>query len=140
MGTTPETRVTSRTKLFLIEDDQSIREAFTLCLESEGYEVESFSNGKEALARLHVTPEPCLILLDLMMPIMDGMEFMLKFSKFSTTVIPVPVYLCSAAASKDESVKMGCTGFLKKPVDIEVLLKIVKDCCPKRSEIESLQK
>jgi len=126
--------IARRTKLFLIEDDQNIREAFTLCLESEGYEVESFSNGKEALTRLHVAPEPCLILLDLMMPIMNGMEFMLEFTKFPATVIPVPVYLCSATSNKAESKRMGCTGFIKKPVDLEVLLKIVRDCCPTNSE------
>ena len=134
------TKVGTRTKVFLIEDDQMIRDTFTRCLESEGYDVESFSNGKEALSRLKVSPDPCLILLDLMMPIMNGMEFMLEFSKASATVIPVPVYLCSATASKDESIQMGCTGFIKKPVDLEVLLKIVKDCCPTKGETLSIRK
>ena len=61
-----------RSKLFLIEDDEAIRTTFQICLESEGYSVESFENGKEALERLHKVPEPCLILLDFMMPIMNG--------------------------------------------------------------------
>ena len=134
MPSQAKTGAVGRTKIFLIEDDQHIRETFTLCLESEGYEVESFSNGKDALSRLHVAAEPCLILLDLMMPIMNGMEFMLEFSKFPAAVIPVPVYLCSATGNKNESRNMGCTGFIKKPVDLEVLLRIVRDWCPTKTE------
>ena len=71
---------------------------------------------------------------------MNGMEFMMEFTKFPATVIPVPVYLCSATADKDESKKMGCTGFIKKPVDLEVLLKIVKDCCPTKDEAAAIGK
>jgi len=119
-----------RSKIFLIEDDEAIRTTFKLCLESEGYDVEAYENGKVALARLQQVPEPCLILLDFMMPIMGGMEFMLEFAKLPATVVPVPVYLCSATASSGESRKMGCNGFIKKPVDLEVLLKTVKDYCP----------
>ena len=119
-----------RSKLFLIEDDEAIRTTFQICLESEGYSVESFENGKEALERLHKVPEPCLILLDFMMPIMNGTEFMKEFSSLPATVIPVPVYLCSATASLIESKNMGCMGFIKKPVDLEILLKIVKNYCP----------
>ena len=119
-----------RSKLFLIEDDEAIRTTFQICLESEGYDVESFENGKLALERLHKVPEPCLILLDFMMPIMNGTEFMTEFSSLPATVIPVPVYLCSATASPIESKNMGCMGFIKKPVDLDILLRIVKNYCP----------
>ena len=126
-----------RSTIFLIEDDEGIRSTFKLCLEMEGYDVEAYEDGRAALARLHQVREPCLILLDFMMPVMNGMEFMLEFSKLPATVVPVPVYLCSASASLNQSHQMGCAGFLKKPVDLEVLLKIVRDYCAGHSEIST---
>lgn len=113
-----------------VVDDRSIRESFQICLESEGYQVETFSDGKEALERLHKVPEPCLVLLDLMMPVMNGIEFMLEFSKLPATVVPIPVYLCSATATQGDARRLGCDGFIKKPVDLEILLMIVKNHCP----------
>ena len=116
-------------KVFLVEDDTAIRETFRLCLESEGYGVESFVNGKDALERLRRKPEPCFILLDLMMPVMNGAEFMEEFAKLPAIIVPIPVYLCSATASPAECKALGCRGFVKKPVNLDVLLKIVKDFC-----------
>lgn len=116
-------------KIFIIEDDQPIRTMLQVCLESEGYEVESFENGKTALDALHNHAEPCLILLDLMMPVMNGKEFMLEFLKLPATIVPIPVYLCSASVVQGESEKMGYAGFVKKPVDLDLLLEIVKKYC-----------
>lgn len=118
-------------KIFIIEDDPAIRECFRMTLESEGYSTETFANGRDAIARLEQSAEPCLILLDFMMPIMNGTEFMKEFSKFPTTVIPIPVYLCTAGGTKSDSIKLGCCGFIKKPVDLDVLLIIVKKYCQK---------
>jgi CheY-like chemotaxis protein len=116
-------------KIFIIEDDRAIREVFQGFLELEGYGVESFANGKDALARLHRMPEPCLIFLDLMMPVMGGVEFMEEFKKFPATIVPIPVYLCTASGSAEDSRKLGCHGFVKKPSDLNVLLLIAKGYC-----------
>lgn len=116
-------------KIIIIEDTADIRECFQVALESEGYRVESFSNGRDALAHLRKSPEPCLILLDMMMPIMGGEEFMREFLKFPATLIPVPVYLCTASGSDQQSKRMGCAGYIKKPLVLEVLFAIAKNYC-----------
>jgi len=116
-------------RILIVEDDESIRELYRDVLEGEGYEVETCANGLEALLSLKGQEEPCLILLDMMMPIMNGREFMLEFEKREHTVIPVPVYLVSATAGRAEGQKMGCRGYLKKPFSVEALLTIVRSHC-----------
>lgn len=116
-------------KIFIVEDDDSIREAFEALLKHEGFGVESFANGQEAIDRLRKAPEPCLVLLDMLMPLMNGEEFMNHFHTLPATILPIPVFLVSATSNKDESKRLGCTGFLKKPVDLGVLLTIVRKFC-----------
>lgn len=61
--------------ILIIEDEKAIRETFRLALEMEGYQVNEASNGKEGLEALSTMPRPCVILLDLMMPVMNGWAF-----------------------------------------------------------------
>ena len=65
--------------ILIVEDDKDLNNAYSIILESEGYTVESAFDGKEALARLK-TFEPDLILLDLLMPIMGGLEFLQNYN------------------------------------------------------------
>ena len=120
-------------KIVIIEDDEVIRVSFRMFLEHEGYGVESFENGKDALAYLTHEPEPCLILLDLIMPNMNGEEFMEAFKKLPATIVSIPVYLCSASACAEDSKRMGCDGFIKKPLDLNVLRMLVQSFCKKNS-------
>jgi CheY-like chemotaxis protein len=121
-------------KIMIVEDDESIRRTFQQGLEAEGYLVESFANGQEALDYLKSSPHPCLILLDLMMPVMNGSEFMEAFAEMPVAIVPVPVYLCSATGTAKDAARIGCNGFIKKPVNLEALLMIVKDFCLISSE------
>jgi CheY-like chemotaxis protein len=116
-------------KIMIVEDDADIREAMCEFLELEGYGVETFSNGKDALERIKNLPEPCLVLLDFMMPIMNGLQFMEEFRKHPATIVPIPIYLCSANASEEVKTQLGVTGFIKKPVDLKVLTIIVDQYC-----------
>src|SRR5437588_809924 len=61
--------------ILLVEDDTEIREEMAALLESEGYVVAQARNGQDALDQLKEMPAPCLILLDLMMPVMNGWDF-----------------------------------------------------------------
>jgi CheY-like chemotaxis protein len=115
--------------ILIIEDDENIRIACRELLESEGFEVDMCSNGEEALAFLARHRDPCLILLDMLMPVMGGREFMSELEKQPHTIVPIPVYLVSASASQEDGKKMGCRGFLKKPFDIDALLAIVQSHC-----------
>jgi CheY-like chemotaxis protein len=69
-----------------------------------------------------------------MMPVMNGIEFMREFSKLPSTIVPIPVYLCSATSSAREAKRINCDGFLKKPVDMQALFLIVRNCCKTKKE------
>jgi CheY-like chemotaxis protein len=116
-------------KIMVIEDDLEFRDAIEKLLTSAGYGVETFSNGKAALARLKHLPPPSLIFLDMMMPNMNGVEFMKAFLKLPLLESGIVVYLCSATASAQESSEMGCHGFLRKPLDGGKLLRIADNYC-----------
>ena len=84
--------IMSSPRILIVEDDASIRELYKEVLEGEGFEVESCVNGKEALLSLAGQEDPCLILLDMMMPIMDGREFMAEFEKKPHTIMPIAYF------------------------------------------------
>jgi CheY-like chemotaxis protein len=112
--------------ILVVEDDDDIRNVMIDVLESEGYHAEAASNGKEALDLLHTINKPCLVLLDMMMPIMNGREFLDKIME-DAVLAPIPVLIVSAVADKTNT--KGAVGFLKKPVDIEMVLKMVDQYC-----------
>lgn len=101
-------------------------------LESEGYKTESAINGKDALEKLATMGKPCLVLLDMMMPIMNGREFLDKVMK-DAKLAPIPVMIVSAVADKTNT--DGAIGFLKKPIDIDLVLEIVAQYCDESRSI-----
>ena len=112
-------------KILVVEDDTSIRELLVELLESESYEVYSAVNGLEGLKVLEAGNRPDLILIDLMMPIMDGYSFrteQLKNSVWSK----IPTIVMSAEANAKEKMKnFQITAFLSKPVELETILNTV---------------
>lgn len=112
--------------VLVVEDDEDIRTAMIDILESEGYHAVSATNGQEALELLRKINKPCLVLLDMMMPIMNGREFLDKIMEDSI-LAPIPVLIVSAIADKSDT--EGAVGFLKKPVDIDMVLKMVDRYC-----------
>jgi CheY-like chemotaxis protein len=113
--------------IMLVEDDGDVSEAIASCLADYGYEVVIASNGQEALDKLRQsTPRPNLILLDLMMPVMDGWEFRAEQAA-DPALAGVPVVLLSAQTNVREAAdKMSAAGWLKKPIELEALLKVVE--------------
>lgn len=118
--------------VFIIEDDKDIRETLADYLEGEGFIVIQANNGKEALEILETNEKPCLFLLDLFMPVMNGNQFLEQIKKDGNPNAEVPVLVFSAAPQEDEEVKKvykWVTGVLKKPFDIdEVLATVTKNC------------
>lgn len=112
--------------ILIIEDDKSIREAICELLTDEGYEVSTAANGERALEYLRSHPIPCLVLLDMMMPIMGGREFLDIVIKDSV-LAPIPVFILSASVDKTNS--EGAVGYIKKPADLDLIVKIVKTYC-----------
>ncbi len=112
--------------ILIVEDERDIRETLQEALELEGYVVYSAANGRDAIERLDTIPRPCLILLDLMMPVMTGWQF-LEVQKRDARIAPIPVVIVTAAAGKVASEDIA--GLLRKPIAMEVLLKVVEQYC-----------
>ena len=114
-------------RLLLVEDDRDIREAMQDLLEDAGYHVNVAANGKEALSLLSSLARPCLILLDLMMPVMSGEEFLGELRE-KEGLAPIPVVIVSAWA-REAAKENRVQGFVSKPVDPERLLLVVRKFC-----------
>ena len=104
--------------VLVVEDDDDIRESLKDGLENEGFAVDVARNGKEALNLLRSKESPCLVLLDMMMPVMDGRGFLDEILK-DTTLSKIPICVVSATATRLDIT--GAIGFLKKPVDLDVV-------------------
>lgn len=113
--------------ILIIDDSQDIHELLGIFFKDEGYRISIAENGEEALKFLAETEFlPDLILLDLMMPIMDGYQFRIEQAKdFRLTKIPV-VIMTAGSDVKINSIKSQAEGFLKKPFsDLDLLLSTV---------------
>ena len=113
--------------ILLIEDDPHLRDSVQAVLEVEGYQVVTAEHGLEGLQRLDATAQPCLILLDLMMPVMNGWEF-LETMQGRDRVRP-PVVVVSAAAQLDDVQERFQCQVLRKPFDIDHLLAVAEQHC-----------
>jgi two-component system response regulator CpxR len=112
--------------VLVVDDDPDIRETLRFVLEDAGYPVFVAENGKEALAILASAEQlPGLILLDLMMPVMSGDE-MLKALKTVRALAQIPVTIVTASGAPMPPL---ASSLLKKPVDLDVLLRIVARSC-----------
>jgi CheY-like chemotaxis protein len=113
--------------ILIVEDDIDTREMLGRFLELEGYRVETAENGKRALERLGSGVEACVILLDLMMPVMDGWQFRLEQAR-NAELAGIPVIVVSAAG-RERIQKIDADAYLSKPVDLEELLGCVTQFC-----------
>lgn len=111
--------------VLLIDDDVDISEAIKAILIDEGYQISCVYNGKEALEFLDkANSNPSLILLDIMMPKMNGYEFRKEQLK-DNKINKIPTVVFSAAGKFDDEESYQFTETIKKPLDLERLLKLV---------------
>jgi CheY-like chemotaxis protein len=90
----------------------------------------AFENGREALDGLQKCEHPCLILLDLMMPVMDGWQFLQERRRLGDIVASIPVVVVSAVADRAQARDSGVRDYVKKPVDLDILFRVVHEHCP----------
>lgn len=116
--------------IMIVEDDFAIRETVADVLEGEGFEVTRAANGEEALRRLHDgSAPPGVILLDLMMPVMDGWSFLCA-QRSDPAIAEIPVVVTSAEdGAEDALARLGPAGFLAKPFELDRLLAVVGRYC-----------
>lgn len=116
--------------VLVVEDHPDVRDMLDLFLRNEGYATALAANGLEALERAH-TCDPCLVLLDLMMPVMTGWEFRERQLQ-DPEIASVPVICISAVHEPDEVKRRLDLPCLAKPLDFDELLRAVHAICPAR--------
>lgn len=122
-------------QLLIVDDDPSICEVLQLTLETVGLQVITAHNGADALEMIKRFPHPCAILLDMMMPVMDGETF-LRIRRGDSSLSAIPVIVVTAFSKVNAE---GADALLRKPVQLDELLQeISKFCHGKREPAQSL--
>lgn len=116
-------------EVLLIEDDEEIRDAMMDALHSEGYQVIAARNGKEGLEALEGAKRVSLVLLDLMMPVMNGYEF-IGHVKDREDLRDIPVIVVSANAERNRI--EGAENVIHKPFDLDRLFDSIRKACLER--------
>ncbi len=109
--------------VLVVDDDEGVRAVMAMALEDDGWRVETAENGRSALTAL-ATTRPAAIILDLRMPVMDGLTFAEKYRDFPEP--RAPLILISATVSESAVRATGAVTGLRKPIDLNVLLDIVR--------------
>jgi CheY-like chemotaxis protein len=119
--------------VLIVEDDRDTREMLGRFLELEGFEVRTASNGQAALDTLHQPDEgpPCVIILDLMMPVMNGWQFR-EIQKTDPQLAEIPVVVVTAAGPRDDIPSITADAWLSKPVDFDRLLATIGPLCERQ--------
>jgi CheY-like chemotaxis protein len=121
-----------RHKILIIDDDPDIADALATALYDEGYETRHAANGAEALSVLSALDAdelPCLMLLDVMMPVMDAYGFRER-QVVDHRISRIPVIVVTAGMVRDPDKLDGVAAIIKKPLALERLLLEVARHCP----------
>jgi DNA-binding response OmpR family regulator len=113
-------------RVLVVEDDENLREMMAQLLTLEGFDAEVASNGQDALNKAHAY-RPSVIVLDMMMPVMDGWEFCIR-QRRDSEIAAIPVIILSAAPL-ERLTTVGADTVLQKPFDYEGLLAAVRAHC-----------
>ncbi len=111
--------------ILIVEDEMDIRESLKDILEAENYSICTAANGLEALALLQNAAAPKLILLDFLMPLMNGLEFREQQAHLPH-LAKIPVILMSADKYIQTKAEQIDVKYVKKPIDLETLLSTIK--------------
>jgi two-component system, chemotaxis family, chemotaxis protein CheY len=114
--------------VLVVDDDADIRETLCELIRLEGYDTVGAENGQVALDTIRGGPQPCVILLDLMMPVMDGWEFCRERAA-DEALGHIPVVVITASGRADVP---GVEAVLPKPLAIETVLGAVERHCAQR--------
>jgi len=114
-----------RHTVLIVEDEQDLREMMSEALQMRGYSVVTAEEGEDALRKLEGIGRPCLILMDLLMPGMNGWDLFAKLRE-RPELSAVPVIVHSSAADRAPS---GVTRVLRKPLSFDGLISIVREYC-----------
>ena len=114
--------------IMIVEDDTDTREMLERFLQLEGFDVRTAANGQLALQSLQEDNALCVILLDLMMPVMNGWQFRQEQVR-DPRLSKIPVVVVTAAGPRDEIPDIDADAWLSKPVDFDRLLATIAPLC-----------
>lgn len=115
-------------KILVVDDESAVREAVAECLESEGYRVHALAGAADALEWVR-RERPALVLVDLVMPVMNGAELLGRL-RADPGLEGVRVVLMTGGSAPRTDPALGPDTILRKPFDLEDLLATVARFCP----------
>ena len=116
-------------RILVVEDNPIEREGLGVILSREGYQVALAEDGAAAVDYLTKHPSPDLIVLDMLLPVMDGWRFLEKLFEMSLKAMPrVIIATGNLVIGRDWALSHNCDGFLRKPIDFDEMLKEVRRC------------
>lgn len=124
-------RIMRRSRILIVEDNAMLCLVVSELLRDASYEVEVAANGQEALDHLATSPAPNLILLDLLMPHMDGWAFMRQRDQ-NPKIASIPVVVITGAGNDVLSRAPAAAAYLTKPFEIEQLLQTIALCMTRK--------
>lgn len=126
LGAGPRARRATAPLILLVEDDFVLRSSLSEFLSAEDFRVDCCADGREAFRRLHQPPKPDLILLDIMLPHLDGFELR-ALQRKSPLIANIPVLVISAHDLDPQSVdELQLSTPFRKPLDLDRLLSTVR--------------
>ena len=119
-------------RVLIVDDNGGTRDSLILLLREEHFDVDGVENGREALRVLREGYDACLIVLDLMMPVMDGWAFRVE-QRQDPRIADIPVIILTASLNPaQEAARLGAVAGLQKPLGVLKLVDMVGEYCPKR--------
>jgi two-component system, response regulator, stage 0 sporulation protein F len=118
--------------ILVVDDDAEIRDTMAEVLSEAGYHVETAADGAKALQRLESTPPPDAAVVDLMMPLMDGWEFIRRL-RDDERLRATPIVIITAFGSRALSSAPVAAAYLSKPLSVDRLLEAVRIAIARRS-------
>jgi CheY-like chemotaxis protein len=115
-------------RVLVVEDNEVARQGLAAVLRRDGYEVALAANGEEGLGLLRAGPAPGLILLDMLMPVLDGWHFLERLKRQGPRPLPPIVITTGTNLTLEWARDHGCQGFVKKPIETAALLAEVRRC------------
>jgi CheY-like chemotaxis protein len=115
-------KITTSKSVLIVDDDPDLRDITRFVLEGEGFEVVTAEDGSEALQRLRAGQLPAVVLLDLMMPVMNGYQFLEEVAKVPA-LREIPIVVLTAAAAPEVP---GAVEIVRKPIELGSLIEVVE--------------
>ena len=112
-------------RVLIVDDDRAIRELLACALEYEDYTITSLGDGSQVVATLETANEPCIVLMDLMMPRMDGWAVCRALAARPELLARHPLVLMSAGSPQESAIPREARAFIRKPFDLDALYRLL---------------